>query len=155
MYSLVYKETINYYLNHCNNVYSCLFAASKAFDRELFGKLFKLLIKSSISLTIRILVDIYLRQLSRARWGQQTNYYFGTSNGINQGCVLSTLLFIIYMDELLYELERTQIGYNQYIGALACVDDITLVCPNITGLNKMLEICRIFVLYNYITFNSK
>ena len=70
MCSLVYKETINYYLNHGNTVYSCLLDASKAFDMVHFGRLFNLLIKRSIPFTIiHILVDSYMRQITKSKIG--------------------------------------------------------------------------------------
>ena len=42
-----------------------------------------------------------------------------------------------------------------YAGALSYADDITISCPSIVGLNKMLKIYDKFVLHNSIIFNSK
>ena len=41
------------------------------------------------------------------------------------------------------------------MGALCYDYDITMSCPSIVGLNKMLKICDKFALHNSIIFNSK
>lgn len=40
-------------------------------------------------------------------------------------------------------------------GALAYADDVTLLCPGLFGLNKMLEICEKFAQTFDVTFNPK
>ena len=44
---------------------------------------------------------------------------------------------------------------NVYMGAPSYADDITIICPSIRGLNKMLKICNEFTQSNKIIFNSK
>ena len=44
---------------------------------------------------------------------------------------------------------------NSYVGALSYADDITLLCPSIRGLNKMLDICNSFADMYDIKFNAK
>ena len=44
---------------------------------------------------------------------------------------------------------------NVFIGALAYADDVTIICPSIRGLNKMLELCSNFANSNHIYFNAK
>ena len=64
-------------------------------------------------------------------------------NGVIQGGVLSAILLTIYTDKLLVKLKRSGLDCrmeNSYVGALSYVDDITLLCPSIIGLNKMLDI---------------
>ena len=41
------------------------------------------------------------------------------------------------------------------MGALSYADDITLICPGLYGLNRMLDICNKFAIHNFIIFNSK
>ena len=42
---------------------------------------------------------------------------------------------------------------NVYMGALSYADDITIICPSIRGLNKMLKIRNEFAQSNKIIFN--
>jgi hypothetical protein len=70
---------------------------------------------------------------------------------------MGPLLFIVYIDELICKLQYSGIGChvnNNYVGALGYADDITLLCPTIRGLNKMLHICEQFANDFKITFNS-
>ena len=65
----------------------------------------------------------------------------------SKGGVLSAILFTLYLDKLLIRLKNSNIGCSIkgcYTGALSYADDITLSCPSIRGLNRMLEICNTF-----------
>ena len=56
------------------------------------------------------------------------------------------MLFTLYIDKLLIRLKHAHIGYhinNIFAGALSYADDITLLCPSICGINKMIDICGI------------
>ena len=44
---------------------------------------------------------------------------------------------------------------NCYTGAISYADDITLSCPSICGLNRMLGICNKLAAEHYLIFNSK
>ena len=102
--------------------------------------------------------DNYLRQISCVIWRDYKSEYFNVSNGVKQGGVISPIFFSLYIDPLLLALKKSQIGChmnNVYMGALSYADDITIICPNIRGLNKMLKICNEFAQSNKIIFNSK
>ena len=157
--SVVYLETLQYYKQNGSQVYSCLLDASKAFDRIHYGKLFNILISRKLpAFIIRVLFDSYSRQQSRAMWNSCYTDYFYMSNGVKQGSVLSAILFTIYIDSLLILLRDFGVGCkinNCYTGAISYADDITLSCPSIRGLNRMLDICNKFAAEHYLIFNSK
>ena len=76
----------------------------------------------------------------------------------SKGGVLSAILFTLYLDKLLIRLKNSNIGCSIngcYTGALSYADDITLSCPSIRGLNRMLEICNTFAAEHNLTFNTK
>ena len=50
----------------------------------------------------------------RVRWGCQLSQYFGVSNGVRQGGILSPYLFAVYIDQLSKDLNRVPAGC--YIG---------------------------------------
>ena len=157
--SLMYLETLQYYRNSGSNVFSCLLDASKAFDRVHYGKLFNILLSKKLPICIiRMLLDCYVRQESRASWSSYYTDYFTMSNGVKQGGVLSAILFTLYLDKLLIRLKNSNIGCSIngcYTGALSYADDITLSCPSIRGLNRMLEICNSFAAEHNLIFNTK
>ena len=52
--------------------------------------------------------------------------YFGISNGVTHGGALSTILFCIYMDNLLLSLKNNGVGCHvgsEFCGAFGYVDD--------------------------------
>ena len=155
----VMKETINYYIHNNSDVFTCLLDASKAFDRVHYGKLFKLLIERDIpSLVVRFILDSYTRQKVQASWNGCKSRPITTGNGVRQGGVLSPVLFSIYFDELLQRLRQCPAGCRiggSYIGALAYADDVTLLCPSLHGMQKMIDVCETFADEFDVIFNSK
>ena len=91
-------------------------------------------------------------------WNSCYTDYFYITNGIKQGSVLLAILFTIYIDELLILQRDSGVGCkinNCYTGAISYADDITLSCPSIRDLNRMLDICNKFAAELDLIFNSK
>ena len=86
-------------------------------------------------------------------------HYFILKNGVKQGGVLSPTLFNLYIDRLLVTLTNSGLGCHingiYTVGALSYADDITLSCPSMQGLNKMMNIYNNFANNNFITLNAK
>ena len=122
--------------------------ATKAFDKVSFTKLFALILKRDIPATIlRVVLDLYTRQSVAASWNGCTSNPFSGTNGVRQGGVLSPILFNVYMDELIHKLKMTDVACHigrQFTGAFYNADDLTLLSPNIRGLQKMLDVCDDF-----------
>ena len=122
--------------------------ASKAFDRVHLGKLFSILLHKDIPTTVvRLYFDSYSRQKARVGWNIIMSEYFSVSNGVKQGGVLSSMLFSLSIDQLLQKLKQSGVGCHingNFMGVLSYADDITLICPSIWGLNKILKICNTF-----------
>ena len=72
-------------------------------------------------------------------------------NGVEQGGVVSAILFCIFIDEFRFRLERAVIGCDiddNYYGKISYIDDLKLVCPSINELQNMLDIMWYFVTCN-------
>ena len=151
-------ETVNYYKQNNTQVYALFLDASKAFDRIEYSKLFSVLIKRKVSpLVLRTLLHMYKNQKLKVRWEDVESYPFVTTNGVKQGGVLSPIMFAVYIDGLLVKLKNSGFGChvgNEYIGALSFADDISLLCPTISGLNKMVEIAEQYAAEYSIVFNA-
>ena len=103
----IMKETVRYYNRNGSDVYCCLLDASKAFDRVRFDKLFELLLDRQFpALFIRFLLQTFLSQRIRVRWGNDFSKTFKGVNGVRQGGVISPLLFTVYIDALIDKLEN-------------------------------------------------
>ena len=146
--TLVYIEVIYHYVTNNTIVYSCLLEASKAFDRVHLVKLFSILLHKDIPTTVvRLYFDSYSRQKARVGWNTIMSEYVSVSNGVKRGGVLSSMLFSLYINPLLQKLKQSGGGCHingNFMGVLSYADDITLICPSIWGLNKMLKICNTF-----------
>ena len=96
---------------------------------------------------LRSLFDSYKRSKMRTVWNSSVSVSSHIVNGIRQGSVISPVLFTVYMDELLQQLERSGVGScigAHYYGAAGSADDLTLTCPTLYGLQKMMDICESF-----------
>ena len=67
------------------------------------------------------------------------------------------LVYALYIDPLLDYLRMSGGCHidGVYMGALSYADDITIMCPNIRGVNEMLKICYSFAQSNSVIFNNK
>ena len=155
--SLTLKEVINYYLNNNSNVYACFVDASKAFDKVRHDMLFEVLLQRGMpEVILRFMLDMYARQNLRTVWKGKYSDSFTTSNGIRQGGVISPLLFCVYVDVLLLDLEKAGVGCRigkHFYGAQCYADDITLCAPTLDGLRRMLKICEKFGETYSVTYN--
>ena len=159
MCTLILKEVVKYYMDQQSNVFACFLDASKAFDRVKHDEMFTILQTRGVPpLELRILLDQYERQQVRTTWQLQFSDYFDVGNGIRQGSIASPILFCVYLDSLLQSLQTSGLGCwigPHYYGALAYADDVTLLCPTIAGLRRMLEICDRYSEQFEMQFNPK
>ena len=153
------QETISYYINNDSNVYGLMLDASKAFDCVNYCKLFRILLERNICpLYCRLLLNMYISQKLRIRWESTHSSYFNVTNGVKQGGVISPILFCVYMDGLLIELEKSNVGCYMggvFSGAFGYADDLKLLTPSVYAMRKMAEICEIYAAKYDVIFNGK
>jgi len=108
---MITKEVIAYYTS-CNTSVNCVFwDSSKAFDKIHYGKLFKLLLDRDIPPhVIRVLLNMYTDQQIRVLWNGKYSNCFYVENGVKQGAIVSPILFCVYLDVLLTELKKADLG---------------------------------------------
>ena len=104
-------ETIEYYNSNNTDCFMLLLDASKAFDRIEYVRLFTLLcLRNMCSLVLRLIMNMYISQRMQVRFGTAMSSHFSISNGVKQGGVLSLILFTIYIDNLIIQLRKFNIG---------------------------------------------
>ena len=107
-------------------------------------------------------------------WGAIVNYYsssteivkidnkmsgeFKISDGVKQGGTLSPFLFNFYINNLLVECLKENIGAkigNINVSIISYCDDITLVSSSIIEMNKLLDICGAYAKIWKLEFNTE
>lgn len=153
------KNVTASYCHKDTPVYGCFLDASKAFDRFDHSLLFKKLLKRNLpSTVVRTLLSWYSDQSVMVLWDKTISTDFSISNGVRQGGVLSPILFTVYIDELLQQLEQLGVGCfwnHHFVGAVCYADDIALLAPSPSALRLMLMKCSCFAESHSLLFNAK
>ena len=138
------QETILHNREHGSDTYAAFLDARSAFDRVwhngLFHKLITTGIKGKLLVTI---INIYRKMRSCVLVNSIRSDSFPVLQGVRQGGVLSGWFYITFIDELLTELQSS--CYGSTVGSIKCgnptlADDLTLLAPNHSSLNKLLRI---------------
>ena len=146
-------ESVSYFLRNGNEVFSCFMDMKKAFDMVKHSLLFRKLIHKNLSpIFVRLLMKMYMSQVASVIWEKKLSSIFSVTNGVKQGAVLSSILFCIYIDELIKRLRRNKTGCwlnGNFVGVIVYADDIILLSPTLDGLQEMIKTCS-----DYISFST-
>ena len=144
--SMLLRETITYARDRGSTVYTALLDIEKAFDKVWQnGLLYKLYIKGLSPTLWNIIMDSFRGFRCNIKIGDMQSDWFQVSQGVHQGGPLSGLLFQIYLDDLLHELQNTELGVkvnDLMIVAPSFADDITLVTLSKRNLQILMNICK-------------
>ena len=151
------KNIVSRYIHNGAAVYGCFLDASKAFDLVDHHILFSKLQERGLPAPILcFLLGWYKSQQMRVRWNSFMSDSFSVSNGVHQGSVLSPVLFAVYFDGLLSELEGSGVGCYwgaHFVGAVCYADDIALLAPCPSAMRTMLSVCEEYAVTHGLKFN--
>ena len=138
-------------------IFSCFVDFAKAFDTLSRDILLKKLLSHNIKgKFFNIIRNIYTNDKARIKIQNQVTQPFEINKGVRQGCVLSPLLFNIFLSDLAKELdvleEKVKLG-NSEIAALIWADDIILFSESESGLQNMLNTLHIYCQDNKLEIN--
>lgn len=117
---------------------------SKAFDTMwIDAMLYKLYYNKGISgKAWRLIKDWYKNMKEFVFIGGKTSRTYTLKQGTRQGGVLSPWLFLVFIDDLIEELNRINAGislYSTYYGSPMFADDLTMLSRMKSGLDRMLQ----------------
>ena len=118
--------------------------SQKAFDVVSHVILMDRLYHYGLNLNLwNIIEELYSGVTSTVKWKGETSTSFEIHQGVRQGGVLSTHLYKAYINELLLDLQKRNLGShigNNYVGCPTCADDIVLLSLNREEMQEMLNI---------------
>ena len=96
---------------------------------------------------IDAILEMYKGAYTKIKVKDQWTRKIKLNNGVKQGCPMSPLLFNLVMDELITNLEETNVGIDidgAKINCLAFADDLVLMTENYLDMNILLKRCEKF-----------
>ena len=139
-------------------IYSCFVGFSKAFDNISRNRLFEKLHKYGITGNFyNVIKNMYFNDQTQIKVGEYLTETIYPNQGVKQGCILSPLLFNIYLADLAQRLEVAQqhgpkIG-GKLINNIIWADDLVILSETETGLNDMLKELDLFTEENSLMIN--
>ncbi|KAK3106167.1 hypothetical protein FSP39_014105 [Pinctada imbricata] len=153
------QETVNFFFENHSEIFAAFLDSRKAFDtvwrKGLMFKLYEIGITGKLWYVID---NMHLDTTSTIVVNNVTSSSFMTSQGVRQGGVLSGFLYIVFINELLQELEvmSPQLGKPFVKNSNpSYADDITCLNSSPNGLQSMLNICFTYSCKWRFQFNAK
>ena len=139
-------------------LYFCFLDLRKAFDTVprhlLFSKLYNAGIRGKM---LRVIQDLFSSNLANVLIDEFLSPDFIINRGVLQGSKLGPILFNIFINDLLDELEGTGLGAcigPINIPALGFADDIVLITDDPKKLQTLIGVCQTWANGNGMSFNT-
>ena len=156
IYSL--RCVVDNYVKNGSTVNICALDLSKAFDKMNHNGLFIRLMQRQLPLNVLCVLENWFSICATCvKWGNLFSRVFTLSCGIRQRGDLSPYLFAIYIDNLVDRIRSCHFGCfvkNVCMSILLYADDILLVAPSVTSLQKLLHICDAELAYIHMSINA-
>ena len=158
---IILHNVLQKYCHRSNKrLFGCFVDFSKAFDSVPRDILLEKLKKHGISGKIfNIIQTIYLEDTVSIKIGNQHSSSFKTNKGVRQGCVLSPLLFNLFLADLQPILDKcgdnVKLDQQTGISCLLWADDILMLSETEAGLQSKLSALEGYCLRNKLSVNTK
>ncbi|KAL0883177.1 hypothetical protein ABMA27_016619 [Loxostege sticticalis] len=157
---LCLKQTVKYYTGAGTPVYACFLDLSKAFDLVSYEVLWKkLTYETTMPLELTSLLKYwYSHQKNRVRWREALSEEYQLECGVRQGGLTSPSLFNLYMNGLIDELSKTNVGCHingVCVNNISYADDMVLLSPSAGALKQLLSICESYAVAHGLRYNAK
>ena len=136
---------VNIKLAEKKKVYAFFVDFKAAFDKIARKSLIYKLYSIGISYKfVKIIEAIYTDTKSAVWNGEELSEYFQTNSGVKQGCLLSPLLFSLYINDLHDNLGGGMNIDNINIRLLMYADDIVILADEVGTLQKMIDNLEVY-----------
>ena len=152
------SEVVQHLLRGGVNPIITVLDCSKAFDKCKFSLLFNRLLEKGLPpIVVRVVAYIYMEQYGWVRWGNSKSKLMTIANGTRQGAILSPIFWAVYADPLLQRLRDLGLGAHVaglFMGAVCYADDVLLIAPSRSAMQRMLYEMEIFAKESNIIFST-
>jgi len=132
------RKVVDSYVSRGTTANVCSIDLSKAFDKVNHYALFIKLMKRHFPVQLLdVIVNLFTSCSSCVKWNNIYSSMFVITFGVRQGSVLSPILFNVYVNDL----ANIDTGVNR-LCIILYADDILLIAPSITVLEKLLHKCE-------------
>ena len=142
---------------HKKDTFTAFIDFKKAYDSIDRGILFTKLSNLIISgLMYKDLLSIYDNVRCSVRIKGKLTEWFDVSCGLKQGCSLSSILFNLYINDLITKINSLDIGIEingEKVGILAYADDVVLLAENVNELQVLMNELNIWGEHNKLEVN--
>ena len=157
------RTLIDKYVINENKVklFCCFVDFQKDFDSVWHeGLLLKLIYNKIGGLFYHLISDMYLKSQCAIKYGNQRSKFFEFNRGVRQGCILSPLLFYLYLNEFPHLLESrdtdpVKLPNGVALYCLFYADDLVLISTSAAGLQKQINILQQYCEKWLLTINLK
>lgn len=131
----------------------------KAFDKVDHNFLWKVLHKFGFpDKLIECIQRLYSKATSRVLYNGFLTQEIKIRSSVRQGCPLSMLLFVLYVEPLIRMIDQSVLGvlvYDKFLRVIAFADDVNIFLRNSEELDNVLNIIAIFSKFSKISLNLK
>ena len=137
-------------------IFSCFVDFRKAFDLVPRDILLKKLLKYGINgRFFNVIRNIYANDRACVKLNGKRSESFNIDIGVRQGCILSPLLFNIFLCDLAKSLQEIKCPAIGNINSLFWADDLVMFSDSEIGLQNMLSTLEKYCKENELVINTK
>ena len=139
-------------------LYFCFLDFRKAFDTVIRNILFRKLYNAGVrGKLLRIIISLFSYNPANVSLDGFLSPEFTINRGVLQGSKLGPILFNLFVNDLLNDLNNPKLGASigpVHITALGFADDIVLITDKPWKLQQLLNICQSWATKNRMAFNT-
>lgn len=152
-------DTVRHYRARHSSVSIVFLDTSKAFDKLVPGVLCdKLLNRGVAAAEVAWMLHALSSSVGQVHLNGSWSAPFNLSSGVRQGSLMGGSLWAVYVDQLLDDLSAAHVGCSvdgQARSVFCYADDIVLVAPTQSGLQRLIALCEAYGCTHQIAFNAK